>query len=854
LQVLGGLSIERLEPEQAPLLLSKGSLALLALLAASGRRGMSRDKLLACRWPDSDTDHGQNALNQALFVVRRALGANAITQSATEVRLNAETVESDLDAFEEARSAGDVERAVALYGGAFLDGFHLGGAPEFERWTATERARIASEHADVLERLAESAENREDWPAAAGWWQRLGEDDVFSARVAERAMRALANAGEREAALRLARVYHDLIRKELDAEPDESILRLAEQLRGGTRIHDTHTSPSPPEDCAAPSGPPGESVVRRRADAEEAPRRARSLWLPFAALAALALVGVSAAMMRSAGRSRLVSRRVVVTTALASARNAPNDALDALLLARLADGIAEIHLGTVVVGPTGAVGGAQSPGSRLTPNDARAITRASNARYLVAAAYDVDGDSVLLRADLVDGESGEAISSIEPVRALQASARPAIELLRDRAMAAVAARLDPKLEHWAYAAAVPATYESYRELRLGIDEFVAEHHEEAPSHFRASAALDSTSATPLVWQAFVLAYHQYWSETRAVIAALDSSHRRVGPWDRAVLDVTKAMLDGDLARAHLAAHRLEQVVPNSEWSFLLAWNAVLVGRAAESVRVLRGMDPDRGWMRGFYWYWYTLDLAYHSVGDYQGELVAAREATRRHPDNRGVMMLVGGALAGLGRAVDAEKLCLDATQLRAPALMDIQPCYVVVLETRVHGHPEVSKRLLQWLVERWAMSSDSAGASPWDDVVDMLQGAGDYAGAERTLRAHPPADTTTWYHRARIAELAAARGDRPAVERALQQLAGILVPPTGRGGGDAETETTIRAEISGLLGDREEAVEWLARSFRAGSRWRIRLHFAATYDKLRGYPPFEALARPVDGAEEIPRE
>lgn len=40
LQVLGGLSIERLEPEQAPLLLSKGSLALLALLAASGTRDL----------------------------------------------------------------------------------------------------------------------------------------------------------------------------------------------------------------------------------------------------------------------------------------------------------------------------------------------------------------------------------------------------------------------------------------------------------------------------------------------------------------------------------------------------------------------------------------------------------------------------------------------------------------------------------------------------------------------------------------------------------------------------------------------------------------------------------------------
>src|SRR5437763_1555262 len=53
--------------------------ALLAYLAAAIPRGPHRrDTLLALFWPESDAPHARAALNQALYVLRSALGDEAI--------------------------------------------------------------------------------------------------------------------------------------------------------------------------------------------------------------------------------------------------------------------------------------------------------------------------------------------------------------------------------------------------------------------------------------------------------------------------------------------------------------------------------------------------------------------------------------------------------------------------------------------------------------------------------------------------------------------------------------------------------------------------------------------------------
>ena len=48
-------------------------LALLAVIAAAGRRGVGRDRLLALLWAGSEPEPARHSLYQALHVVRRSV-------------------------------------------------------------------------------------------------------------------------------------------------------------------------------------------------------------------------------------------------------------------------------------------------------------------------------------------------------------------------------------------------------------------------------------------------------------------------------------------------------------------------------------------------------------------------------------------------------------------------------------------------------------------------------------------------------------------------------------------------------------------------------------------------------------
>lgn len=207
-------------------------LALLALLAASGDGGLSRDQLLGYLWPESIAANARHSLEQLVHSLRRSLGESVFI-GVNPVSLNTEVVGSDVNEFERALTKGALAEAVALYGGPFLQGFYLDEAPEFERWTSTERARLADRYTDALNRLASEAESAGDHAAAVKWRRRLADADPVSSRFALALMRALVAAGDKTAALQHARVYEALVQQELDSAADASIAKYAAELRAG---------------------------------------------------------------------------------------------------------------------------------------------------------------------------------------------------------------------------------------------------------------------------------------------------------------------------------------------------------------------------------------------------------------------------------------------------------------------------------------------------------------------------------------------------------------------------------------------------------------------------------------------
>lgn len=303
LKLLGRLTLEADGPVSGRAV-QRHRLALLALLGASGPRALARDKLMAWLWPERDAERARGLLNQAVHVLRQALGADAILSVGEELQLNPALVACDVTAFEQAIAAGALERAAALYAGPFLDGFFLSDAPEFERWAERERERLAGAQARLLESLAEKAAAEKQWQRAAEWWRLRVAQDPYDSRAVARLMLALETSGNRAAALHQADAHQRLLKEDLELPPAPEVHALAERLRSAPAVADTawvaaesaRLSREAPPDAA-----PAPVLARPGAPASTVPLPPPVRRLRFAALALLTLGAIGAVVLLTRG-------------------------------------------------------------------------------------------------------------------------------------------------------------------------------------------------------------------------------------------------------------------------------------------------------------------------------------------------------------------------------------------------------------------------------------------------------------------------------------------------------------------------------------------------------------------------
>src|SRR6185503_8321743 len=109
LMTFGGLAIESDDGSPAPAL-RPPRLALLAMLAAAGPRGVSRERLAAMFWPDSDEAHARHALRQRLYGLRIDLGREVVASSGGQLALDPTAMTADVNDFRTLLAAGDPAR------------------------------------------------------------------------------------------------------------------------------------------------------------------------------------------------------------------------------------------------------------------------------------------------------------------------------------------------------------------------------------------------------------------------------------------------------------------------------------------------------------------------------------------------------------------------------------------------------------------------------------------------------------------------------------------------------------------------------------------------------------------------
>lgn len=206
LRVLGGMQLlapaDAADDELARAALLENRrrvLAVLTVLAVS-ERPLTRDQLADFFWGDSEPARARHSVAEALRLLRRVLGEEAIAARAADLTL-APGAPLEVDAVQclAAHARGDHAEVVTLYRADFLDGVYVERAPRFDGWVdrqrdTLQRAFLASCAAECR-RLIEHGEHAAAVAVARRWLDAA----PLSAEAAAAWMRAQLAPGTAEA-------------------------------------------------------------------------------------------------------------------------------------------------------------------------------------------------------------------------------------------------------------------------------------------------------------------------------------------------------------------------------------------------------------------------------------------------------------------------------------------------------------------------------------------------------------------------------------------------------------------------------------------------------------------------------
>ncbi len=218
--------------------------ALLAYVVTEADRAHSRDKLAALLWPDMPDQAARSNLRYALSNLRKAIGDVYASQpvlciSKQTVQVNPD---GDLDAdvltfsrqlAQTSPGLSNLEEAMRLYQGDFLDGFYIGSDSAFEEWVVLKREQLRRQALEALQRLAQAYRESGDLANAVTAAWRLVDLEPWSEEAHRDLMLLLALSGRRAAALSQYETCRRILAEELNVEPSTETNRIYEQIRDG---------------------------------------------------------------------------------------------------------------------------------------------------------------------------------------------------------------------------------------------------------------------------------------------------------------------------------------------------------------------------------------------------------------------------------------------------------------------------------------------------------------------------------------------------------------------------------------------------------------------------------------------
>jgi serine/threonine-protein kinase len=209
-----------------------------------------------------EESRARHALNQSLYVLRRAVGPSVFVSTGDEeLALAPEAIWCDVAAFVEDAEAGRAREALEAYRGDLLDGFFISDAPEFEKWLDVERQRLRRLAARAAWSLAEEEEGAGNAEAAAEWARKAAGYSLENESAVRRLVGLLDRVGDRAAAVRAYEAFAQRLQDELGVDPSPETQALVASIRARGVPTET-TAPEPARRSMALAERPSTALER----------------------------------------------------------------------------------------------------------------------------------------------------------------------------------------------------------------------------------------------------------------------------------------------------------------------------------------------------------------------------------------------------------------------------------------------------------------------------------------------------------------------------------------------------------------------------------------------------------------
>lgn len=459
----------------------------------------------------------------------------------------------------------------------------------------------------------------------------------------------------------------------------------------------------------------------------------------------------------------------------------------------------------------------------------------SGAGTVISGTYYVSDSTLQFKTNIVDANSN-TVRDVFQVEGPRSRGTALLKILSERVMGSMASFHDPRLANYAHLLATPPTFEAYRYFIDGLFAFNQRRFRLANRFYRKAVALDSSFLLPLAPAIETHLILKEYTSMDSLTRVLEKYRTKLSSLERFNLSRYQAFLHGDNRSALQFAREMQRIAPNEGIvHYLVGIHAIWVNDLSSARDAFQKVDPDYGWLRGWYPYWIFLGSTLHMLGEHKKELQMAEKAVRLYPNIPQIAEKKIQALAGLGRWKEIDAF-LDSITFKK-VLDKLALMRLAASELSAHGYPEQGQKLFRGAIaisEKSLLKEKSTRPFQFS-YAKTLYCARQFDKARAVFEQLHGLYPDNIQYLGYLGSIAARQNERQRAVEIVQQLGEMQAPYL------FGYPVFWQACITNLLGDNSGAVRLLENAFAAGHKYGTSLHYDMDLASLQDFPPYRKL-------------